>query len=332
MTQASRIFRIAVVCAAALAFVGAGTAFADDNTLTKSFNVQPGGKLIVDTDLGSVDVRGIEGSKVDITVTREVRRGNEDKILKEFKVNFEQRGNDVFVTGEHERHGLSHFWNDFGSKLRVRFVITVPLSYQLDLKTSGGNVDVADIKGRVESRTSGGNLTYDRIVGDVLGKTSGGNVRVGSVDGETDVHTSGGDIRIDETKGNVTARTSGGGIRINKAGGEVDASTSGGSITVDEVMGSVKADTSGGSVTATLTVQPKSRCELSTSGGSVTVYLAESIALNVDAHASGGHVSTDFPVTIQGKIESDSLQAKINGGGPDLYLRTSGGSIHIRKK
>ena len=35
-------------------------------------------------------------------------------------------------------------------------------------------------------------------------------------------------------------------------------------------------------------------------------------------------------VTIQGKINRRELKAKINGGGPELYLHTSGGSIYIK--
>ena len=333
MARLTRISQVAVVLAAALVLVHAGMAYgAEENTITKSYKVEPGGKLVVDTDLGSIDVRGAEANSVDITVTREVRRGSEEKALAEFKLDFEQRGNDVYVTGDRDKHGISWFWDNLGNRLRVRFVITVPKAYNLDLKTSGGGIDIVDIKGRVESRTSGGSLSYDRITGNVLGKTSGGNIRIGAVDGEVEVHTSGGDIKIDETKGNVMARTSGGSIRINRAGGEVDVHTSGGSISADDVMGALKADTSGGSVTATISVQPKSRCELTTSGGSITIYLAGNVAMDVNAHSSGGHVSTDFPVTLQGEIKRDSLQAKINGGGPELYLRTSGGGIHIRKK
>lgn len=324
---------IAAVAAAVFVLALSGAAYGDDqNTITKSFKVEPGGKLVVDTDLGSIDVRGGDGKSVEIKVTREVRRGDEDKVLADFKLEFDQRGNDVFVTGDHEKHGLRRFWDDFGNRLRVVFTITVPRVYNLDLQTSGGGVDVEDIEGRVETRTSGGSLSFDRIKGNVLGKTSGGSIRIGAVEGESEVRTSGGDIRINETKGNVLARTSGGSIRIVKAGGEVDAHTSGGSVTAEDVMGALKAGTSGGSVTATISVQPKSRCELTTSGGSITIYLAETIAMDVDAHSSGGHVSTDFPVTIQGKIERDSLKAKINGGGPELYLRTSGGGVRIRKK
>jgi hypothetical protein len=333
MTRSTRKVRQAVVFSAALALVAAGLAYAgQDTTITKSFKVEPGGKLVLDTDIGSVEVRGTAAGAVDIRVEREVRNGHDEKILDEFKLGFEQRGNDVYVTGEYDRHGLSRLFENLWNKFRVRFVIAVPSAYNADLRTSGGGITVSDLKGEVVSKTSGGSLHFDKITGNVRGNTSGGSIKAGFVDGDVDVHTSGGDIRIEETKGRVLARTSGGGIRISKAWGEVDADTSGGSITAEEVMGALRADTSGGSVTATILSQPKSRCSLSTSGGSITVTLAADIAMDVNAHASGGHVSTDFPVTIQGKIERSSLQAKINGGGPELYLRTSGGGIHIKKR
>jgi DUF4097 and DUF4098 domain-containing protein YvlB len=324
---------VALVGSAAMAFVLAALAYgSNENTVAKSFKVQPGGRLVVNTDLGSIEVRGTEANSVDITVNREVRHGNAEKTLAEFKLDFEQKGNDIFVTGDSGRRGWHWPWSDIGNRLRVRFVITVPKVYNLNLKTSGGSVDVAEIQGRVETRTSGGSLSYDRITGNILGKTSGGSIRVGAVDGEVEVHTSGGDIKIGEIKGNVLARTSGGSIEINRAAGDVDAGTSGGSIRANDVMGGLKAETAGGSVTATLSAQPKRRCELSTSGGGITIYLAENVGLDIDAHSSGGGVSTDFPVTMQGPIKRSTLRAKINGGGPELYLRTSGGGINIRKK
>ena len=51
----------------------------------------------------------------------------------------------------------------------------------------------------------------------------------------------------------------------------------------------------------------------------------------VNAGTSGGRVRTEFPVTIRGEISKRKLQAKINGGGPELYLRTSGGSIYLNE-
>jgi hypothetical protein len=51
--------------------------------------------------------------------------------------------------------------------------------------------------------------------------------------------------------------------------------------------------------------------------------------VSIDAHASGGSVNADVPVTIQGKIENDSLRGEMNGGGPVLRLRSSGGGVRI---
>jgi hypothetical protein len=54
-----------------------------------------------------------------------------------------------------------------------------------------------------------------------------------------------------------------------------------------------------------------------------------SVKASIDAHASGGGVNSDVPVTIQGKVESDSLRGDMNGGGPLLRLRSSGGGVRI---
>ena len=53
--------------------------------------------------------------------------------------------------------------------------------------------------------------------------------------------------------------------------------------------------------------------------------------LDVDAKTSGGSVSTDFPVTVMGELKRSALKGKINAGGPQMYLRTSGGNIRLLK-
>ena len=108
------------------------------------------------------------------------------------------------------------------------------------------------------------------------------------------------------------------------------AHTSGGSIRVEEVMGTLKASTSGGSIRALISRQPRGNCRLTTSGGSVTLYLDSDMKVDLDAKTSGGRVRTSFPVTMQGVISRRKLQGKINGGGPEIYLRTSGGNITIK--
>lgn len=288
-----------------------------DKNINKSFNVSSGGLLTLETDLGTIKVNSAGGDSVVVDITFRKKRGSQnryDEILEDIDVDFHHSGDDVTVIVEYKKNRWS-FWNSVGKYLEVDFKITVPQKYNLDLQTAGGSISIADLEGEVRSSTSGGSLTFGRIKGSVMG------------------HTSGGSITLDGCEGNIEVDTSGGKIRVGKVAGNIVAHTSGGSIDVDEVMGSIKATTSGGSVTARISKQPENDCILSTSGGSITAYLAQDVKVNVDAGTSGGRVKTDFPVTVimEGEINTRSLRGTINGGGPELYLHTSGGNIYINK-
>jgi len=336
MKNQTRKIHTILIFLAFLVLLAALPAFCDtEETVKKSFKVEAGGQLILESDLGSVEVRAGGDSVLEAEVIRKVHTSISRKakrVMEDFKLDFRQEGNTVYISGEYERDDFIRFWDElFGKGLHVRYLISVPTKFNLDLKTGGGSISVEDIEGQIQSRTSGGSLRFDRIKGPVLGRTSGGSIKLLSCVGKAELRTSGGSITIGEVEGDVVAHTSGGSIRIGRAKGEVDAYTSGGGIRAEEVAGAIKARTSGGSITASISGQPSSASRLTTSGGSVTVYLAEDIKADVDAHTSGGGVHTDFPVTVQGEVSRTSLRAKINGGGPELYLRTSGGSIHIRK-
>ncbi len=312
----------------------AASAFADiEDTVEKSFKVGDNGTLLVDTRLGSIEVQAVGSGDIKVTVYRKFdtdSKNQMEKILDNLEMDFKQSGNDVSVIVRYQKDADT-FFGIGRTRLKLRFVITVPTKYNVDLKTSGGSIAVSDLQGRVDASTSGGSLKFGQIQGPVNGKTSGGSITLLGCTGDADVHTSGGSIRVGEVDGKVNATTSGGSITIEKAKGSVLAETSGGGITVEEVMGTINASTSGGSVHATISKQPAGSCELSTSGGSITVKLAADIKVNVDAGTTGGRVTTDFPVTVQGELSKSHLRATINGGGPDLILHTSGGSIYINK-
>ena len=313
----------AAVRAAVLPIVVAGSVLiaapAAGDTVSRGFDVAPGGRLEVHTDRGAIEVRAAAGRRVEVEVTRE---GSEAERL---ELTFDQRGDDVVVRGTHPG---SRGWFNWGGNQRIRFVITVPERYDVDLETAGGSISVDDLEGEVAAATSGGSLHFGRIRGPVRGRTSGGSVQLAGCVGDADVETSGGSITIGDVDGQVRAETSGGSIHIDRARGSVHASTSGGSIRVDEVMGEIDAATSGGNVTAFISQQPAADCRLSTSGGSVSVQLATGIAVDVDAAASGGRVESDLALSGETRTRA-SLRGKLNGGGPELRLRTSGGGVRI---
>lgn len=246
---------------ASVLFASASFTVVHASDINKSFKVKAGGTLTVDSDSGSIDIESHDNN----TVVVEVQRQDSDD--DSFKVSFSSNGRDVKIDGDREQ-------SFFGWSSRVRFLIKVPNSYNVDLNTGGGSIQIEDLIGDVEARTSGGSIRLGKIIGDV-------------------------DIR-----------------------------TSGGSIKVEEVTGNIHGHTSGGSIRATIAKQPTEDCRLTTSGGSITAYLASDIKIDLKASTSGGRVRSELPVT--GSLDKRSIKGEINGGGPELFLRTSGGSVNIK--
>lgn len=303
------------------------SALASEDVIRKGFQVAGGGTLHLDATIGSIKVvSGGTGVAVEITRKADGRRG--EKRMREHKITFEQRGNDVVIESDLDDHRSGFFnWTE---DYEVQWNIRVPSRYNLVLTTSGGSIDLANIGGTVEARTSGGSIKTGTLGGASTLKTSGGSISVAGSASTLNARTSGGSIRVGDTSGAVEVKTSGGSITLGSIAGSVLARTSGGGIRIEDALGSVDASTSGGSIQARISKQPTGDSRLSTSGGGVTVTLAGSIGVELDARASGGGVRSDVPVTIQGRQDDNSLRGRVNAGGPKLVLRTSGGSIRVK--
>ena len=277
--------------------------------VNKSFDVKADGQLIIDTDLGSIKITTHSQNTVDAEVIFKSKTNSERKFesaLEDFELTFNQNGNEITIEGNKD-HDNWLKTNPFN----LEFIVVVPKEFNVNLNTSGGSISVDDLNGNVDAHTSGGSLHFGEIDGVVNGKTSGGSIQVESCNGDIDVKTSGGSIKLGSIEGDVVAHTSGG------------------SITVEEVKGNIDAKTSGGGVNAKLLNTPTARCSLKTSGGSIEVRLGKDVKCSVDASTSGGGVYTDFPIMVQGKWGNHSLRGDINGGGPSLICKTSGGGIRI---
>ena len=353
------IYSFNLFCLVLLLFYSTGCQFtsltAEEPVLEKiekTFSVNTGGSLTIVSEFGAIDIQTAEQNKVQVIVTKESKSKlvkASQEMLKDFELAFEHEGSNVRIDGAFKR-GREH-WRKQLNRLKIHFLVTVPRQYNIDLDTSSGGISVADLDGDVRAKTSGGNLRLGDITGTVWGrtsggsieltssggqaelKTSGGSIEVVNVAGDVQARTSGGNLRFGAVQGSISGKTSGGNIKVAKCNGGADVQTSGGNIILQNVGGSVNAKTSGGNIHAFMIKQPDSDCRLHTSGGGITTILIPDIAVDVEAETSGGHVSTDFAVesVIQGKVPKNRLKGSINGGGPLLKLRTSGGSIHLQK-
>ena len=299
------------LCAALLA----GTV-ACAETEARSFDVSPGDRLVLDAEWGEVEVTTGDDASVELTVE------NADKL----DLSYEQENGTLTIRGRRRGPDVVGWFLDWTN--RPSFRLTVPHEHDLSLRTAGGNVAISDLDGELSARTSGGSIATGEVSGAVQVETSGGSITVARAGGTVEATTSGGSIALGAVAGNVEARSSGGGIRIEEATGQVVARTSGGSIAIG-AHGRIEARTSGGSIQATFHAPPDGDSRLRTSGGGIEVQLPDGIGFDIDAKTSGGRVVANLPVTVRGTIEKSALRGTTGGGGPELRLRTSGGSIRL---
>ncbi len=286
-------------------------------TVEKTFTVQPGGTLHVATQGGDVRVQTGDVKEVRVTAKKTIHTNSEkeaDELLEKLELNIEQKGNDVFAEAKYERNSWGIHWGQ--TPVTVDFVITVPDHFNADIHTSGGDIAIGNLTGNVRARTSGGDMKFDRIAGDL------------------DASTSGGDVSLKEGTARAKVSTSGGDIHIDRAGGPTEVSTSGGDIVIESAEHLLSARTSGGEIHAVLTSALKDDCLLSTSGGEVHVQVVKGSGFVLDAHTSGGDVdASGITLTIdRGGVGKSRLVGEVNGGGPRLKVRASGGDITIRAK
>src|SRR5262245_4717004 len=117
-------------------------AFAEtEEEINKSFAVQPGGKLVVDVDFGSIDVSTSSANEVKVDVFRKINRRNkadEEQFLREHPVTFSQDGNTVTISSRAKTKN-SNWWRG-SQRTEGKYTITVPSQFDAQLKTSGGGI------------------------------------------------------------------------------------------------------------------------------------------------------------------------------------------------
>ncbi|MBC7367049.1 MAG: hypothetical protein H7343_09605 [Undibacterium sp.] len=288
-----------------------------ERIVEKSFTVTPGGTLRIETDGGAIRVQTSTDSVVKITARQKIRANSEseaDELLKKLELNFEAQGSDVTATAKYERPTMGVRWGN--RPVEVDFVVTVPARYSANLKTSGGDIVIGDLDGKVNARTSGGDVRLGKISGEIAANTSGGNVSLTEGGASVELGTSGGDITIGRVVGPTLAHTSGGNIKAAQVENTFEAKTSGGNVSAGFV-GGLRGD-----------------CFLSTSGGQVRTTVEPTTGFRLDASTSGGDVeAAGFTITIEkGGVGKSRLVGAVNGGGPVLKLRSSGGDIVVSKR
>ena len=349
---------------------------------TKSFTVSKGGKLYVNVNPGDikistwdknevvVKVRGVEESELKnvsmtlsnntVTVKYNPEWGWSDdvefmfNIPVQFNVEAKTSGGDVkissSITGEVE---ISSMGGDVSVQnvngkatlsTQGGDVNTGNISGSLSLKTMGGDVKVGNVSGDyAKVTTMGGEITIGKVSSGINAVTYGGDIKIDGIGGDADIETMGGDISLKDIKGKVTMETKGGSITVKNCIGSLKANTYGGELDLRGISGSVDANSMSGDVYVEMNPSSGSKSRISTMNGEIELRLPSNAKADISAEIKGyGNwkymkdeysIDSDFPAKASTGESGKKITGEytVNGGGATIILKSTNGSIKIKK-
>jgi len=121
------------------------------------FNVERTGALILGTSLGSVNIRTWPYDKVRLVVSKSANVDSEidaRRIFDMFRIQALRGGADLTFTARART-------SEAAENMGVTFTIWVPRSYNLDIKTKSGDIEIPELEGRFTAHTSDGKIIVD---------------------------------------------------------------------------------------------------------------------------------------------------------------------------
>lgn len=263
----------------------------------ESFPAQPGDTLTVRAKHGG-DVLVTGWDKEEVHVLAIDRKSN-------MVVTFETTDQGVSVVARAEDEGAHNISTD------MKLEIQVPRRYRMDLKTSGGDVEIADLEGAMEVQTMGGDILARRCAG------------------EADLQTMGGDITVREGRTDGRLRTMGGDIEVETSSEEIDAETMGGDIEI-RCSGRIRASTAGGDIEIRLT-GVDSDCDASTTGGDIRLVIPQDYSADFSVHAMEARSEIDgLDLRREGaRFGTGTYHGKLGDGAHNVRLSTTAGDVEI---
>lgn len=245
--------------------------------------------VIVETFNGRIILSVAGDGVVDARVTRRGSGTSTEaarRDLADVKVDFDRVGDRITITAR--RIDRQQTLGNSGADVEV----TVPAASSVELRTSNGRVESANVTGSVLVRTSNGPIT----------------VRAGT---DLDLDTTNGQISVNNARGRLRLRTSNGSIDI---------------LAAEDAL--VSAQTSNDPITFSGTLAPGPH-SFSTSNGRISITLPGDAAFAFDGQTSNGSVRNEFTDLLMTDTSITGRTGRVTTPGISVVARTSNGDLAL---
>jgi len=323
MNAAAALLVIVIITGKVAVFAGENTAELTREgkgykaTKIHEFKAKVNGKIQLTKITGDVTITSWNNNSVKIIETLMINSYTKEeaqRVLEDYTLRIKTQDDLIIAEGPESYRGY----------VNVKYSVTVPMKFSAEVATSGGDLTADSLNGDIHLKTSGGDVNIADCAGNLEIGTSGGTMELKRIKGTLDASTSGGDIMCLECGDDIELKTSGGDLDLRKLKGNIYAKTSGGDIHVLEVEGKCVVKTSGGEIRMNR-ITAKGKAEAYTSGGDIEVSTIEG---NVELQTSGGEISG---ISVNGNVIAKTSGGDItmdNAKG-NIVIYTSGGDLKV---
>lgn len=163
-------------------------------------------------------------------------------------------------------------------------------------------------------------------------ETSGAKIYASGPDNRKDYHW---DVSYEifvPRRSDLSIETQNGGIAIADVNGRIDFTALNGGVVLKRVGGAVRGSTTNGGLVVELSGDhwDGDSLDVSTTNGGVIMSVPENYSANLQTGTVNGSVNTDFPVTVQGRINKQ-IALNLGSGGATVKAMTTNGGVHLKR-
>ncbi len=323
-------------------------------------------RIAIHNGRGNISVRPADEAQIRVSGKKNAKAWNESDAQQAA----DRVGVEIVKNGDgYEIHPSGVSTGD--SRISFDLDVAVPKKALLTIRNEKGDITVADMAkalqvtngvGNIEIRDTGGDVDIETRKSDIKVSDTKGSVKISGHGGEINVSGATGGLTIDgEFYGAIRADKVAKGVRfvsnrtdltLSQLAGHMEASPghleifdapgnvtvrTQDDITLENTGGKVKIENRRGNVEVRFSAPPKDDIEIDNASAGITLSLPESSSFEIVADCHSGDIDSEFQsdslkLTSGSKSGDSHLEGKYgNGRGPKIILKTSYGSISIRK-
>jgi DUF4097 and DUF4098 domain-containing protein YvlB len=343
-----------------------GTSFDYDLEGPPPVTVPAGARISIRNGRGEISVRASDDSQIRVAGKKSIKSWSEkdaEHIASAVSVEVVKNGDGYEVRPVNAGEG--------DSRVRVDMDITVPKKAALTIRDEKGDVNVSDMAMPVSVTTATGDIEIRDTTGDVTIDTRKGDVKVSDTKGDVKLSGHGGEVNISSATGGLTIdgefygpiradkiakgvrfisqrtdltltqltghmEAGSGNLEIADVPGNLSLRTNSYDVNIENASGKLKVDNRNGNVEVRFSLPPREDIDITNSSAAITLSLPESSSFEILADCHSGDIDSEFSANSLKKTSTESGDSHLegrygSGRGPKITLKTSYGSISLRK-